>query len=289
MADESPRALNCVHCGRSCACKPSQGGESSKRPASLLGVPTDDDVPSDERSKRLARSTLDALHPKAADKLEPEFGVVQNGTNRQQFTITFCCKVCGMKVRSHARGIDGHRTIKVNTSSTRTLDEAAKECANELYRQHRECLPTQHFIAQVGHKQELKLDEAKTEALRLQRQLENDASTLARGADVPLDRANRKDFDGNDMEKHVCAHFAEPRGPRKTDQAKRQRVEPAGDAFDALMDAEQHQRTPSRNLQRGRLHRAMHDATFGVVDKVVPYLRFWAFGSVTRCGMQASG
>ena len=32
MADESPRALNCVHCSRSCACKPSQGGESSKRP-----------------------------------------------------------------------------------------------------------------------------------------------------------------------------------------------------------------------------------------------------------------
>ncbi len=27
----------------------------------------------------------------------------------------------------------------------------------------------------------------------------------------------------------------------------------------------------------------MHDATFGVMDKVVPYLRFWAFGSVTRC------
>jgi hypothetical protein len=155
MADESPRALNCVHCGRSCACKPSQGGESSKRPASLLGVPTDDDVPSDERSKRLARSTLDALHPKAVEKLEPEFGGVQNGTNRQQFKITFCCKVCGMKARSHVTGIDGHRTIKVNNSSTRTLDEAAKECANELYRQHRECLPTQHFIAQVGHKQEL--------------------------------------------------------------------------------------------------------------------------------------
>jgi hypothetical protein len=77
MADESPRALNCVHCGRSCACKPSQGGESSKRPASLLGVPTDDDVPSDERSKRLARSTLDALHPKAVDELEPEFSVVK--------------------------------------------------------------------------------------------------------------------------------------------------------------------------------------------------------------------
>ena len=104
MADESPRALNCVHCGRSCACKPSQGGESSKRPASLLGVPTDDDVPSDERSKRLARSTLDALHPKAVEKLEPEFGVVQNG-NRQQFQITFCCKVCGMTARSQVTGM----------------------------------------------------------------------------------------------------------------------------------------------------------------------------------------
>ena len=249
----------------------------------MLGAPTGDDVPSEELSKRLARRTLDVLHPKAVEKLEPEFGVVKNGTNRQQFQITFCCKVCGMTARSQVAGIEGHKTIKVSTSSTRTLDDAAKECANELYQQHRECLPTQHFIAQVGHKQELKLDKAKTEALRLQRQLENDASTLARGADVPLDRANRKDFDGNDMEKHVCAHFAEPRGPRKTDQAKRQRVEPAGDALDALMDAEQHQRTPSRNLQRGRLHRAMHDATFGVLNKVVPYWRFWAFGSVTRC------
>jgi hypothetical protein len=38
-----------------------------------------------------------------------------------------------------------------------------------------------------------------------------------------------------------------------------------------LMDAEHQQRTPSKNLQKGRLHRAMHDATFGVVDKVVPY------------------
>ena len=102
-------------------------------------------MPSDERSKRLARSTLDALHPKAVDKLEPEFGVVQNG-NRQQFTITFCCKVCGMTARSHVTGVDGHRTIKINTSGTRTLDEAAKECANELYSQHRECLPTVHFI-----------------------------------------------------------------------------------------------------------------------------------------------
>ena len=58
-------------------------------------------MPSDECAKRLARSTLDALHPKAVEKLEPEFGVVQNGTNRQQFKITFCCKVCGMKARSH--------------------------------------------------------------------------------------------------------------------------------------------------------------------------------------------
>ena len=306
MADESPRALNCVHCGRSCACKPSQGGESSKRPASLLGAPTGDDVPSEELSKRLARRTLDALHPKAVEKLEPEFGVVKNGTNRQQFQITFCCKVCGMTARSHVKGIDGHKTIKVNTSSTRTLDDAAKECAEELYRWHRECLPKQHFIAQLGHQQELKLDGAKTEALRLQRQLEKDASTLARGADVPLDHANRKDFDANDMERHVCAHFAAPRGPRKTDEAtsKRPRVESGGDAFDTLMDAGQQQRTPSTSLQRGRLYRVMHDATFGVVDKVVPYLRFWAFGSVTRCafshtahacstprscGMQASG
>ena len=47
-------------------------------------------------------------------------------------------------------------------------------------------------MAHGAHKQELKLDEAKTEALRRRRQLEKDASTLALGANVPLDRANRK-------------------------------------------------------------------------------------------------
>jgi hypothetical protein len=248
MADESPGASSCVHCGRACACKPFQGGEGSKRPASVLGAPTGDDVPSEELSKRLARRTLDALHPKAVEKLEPEFGVV-----KQLFQITFCCKVCGMAARSHVTGIDGHKTIKVTTSSTRTLDDAAKECAEELYHWHRECLPTQHFIPQVGHKQERKLDEAKTEALRLQQQLEKDASTLALGADVPLDHANRKDFDANDMERHVCAHFAAPKGHRKTDEVKRQRVESGGDAFDAFMDADHQQRTPSTSLQRGPL------------------------------------
>ena len=86
-----------------------------------------------------------------------------------------------MDARSQVTGTDGHKTIKVNTSKTRTLDEAAKEYAEELYRQHRECLPTLHFIAQGGHKEQLKLDEAKTEALRRQRQLEKDASTLASG------------------------------------------------------------------------------------------------------------
>ena len=146
MADESPHASSCVNCGRSCACKTSQGGEGSKRPASLLGAPTGDDVPREELSKRLARRTLDALHPKAVEKLEPEFGVVKNG-NRQQFQITFCCKVCGMTASSQVRGMDGHKTIKVNTSSTRTLDEAAEQCVEELYSQHRDCLPPVHFMA----------------------------------------------------------------------------------------------------------------------------------------------
>jgi hypothetical protein len=95
MADESPRASSCVHCGCSCASKTSQGGEGSKRPASLLDATTDDDVPNDERVKRLARRTLEALHPNAVDKLEPEFSAVSNG-KRQLFQITFCCKVCGM-------------------------------------------------------------------------------------------------------------------------------------------------------------------------------------------------
>ena len=104
MADESPRASSCVHCGCSCASKTSQGGEGSKRPASLLDASTDDDVPGDERAKMLARRTLDALHPKAVEKLEPEFGVVKNG-KRQLFQITFCCKVCGMAARSQVTGI----------------------------------------------------------------------------------------------------------------------------------------------------------------------------------------
>ena len=97
-----------------------------------------------------------------------------------------------MTARSHVTGIDVHRTIKVSTSSTRTLDEAAEQCVDELFRQHRECLPKVHVMAHGAHKQEPKLDEAKTEALRRRRQLEKDASTLALGANAPLDRANRK-------------------------------------------------------------------------------------------------
>jgi hypothetical protein len=87
-----------------------------------------------------------------------------------------------------------HKTIKVSTSSTRTLDQAAGQCVDALFRQHRECLPKVHVIAHGAHKQELKLDDSKTEALRRQRRLKKDASTLAIGADVPLDRANRNDF-----------------------------------------------------------------------------------------------
>ena len=148
-------------------------------------------MPSDERAKRLARRALGALHPNAVEKLEPEFYVLTNGA-RQQFQIFFCCEMCGMTARSHVTGIDGHKTIKFNTSSTRTLDEVAEQCVDELFRQHRECLPKVQVMAHGAHKQELKLDEAKTEALRRRRQLEKDASTLALGANVPLDRANRK-------------------------------------------------------------------------------------------------
>ena len=35
-----------------------------------------------------------------------------------------------MTARSHVTGIDGHKTIKVNTSSTRTLDEVAEQCVD---------------------------------------------------------------------------------------------------------------------------------------------------------------
>jgi hypothetical protein len=191
-------------------------------------------VPSDERAKRLTRRALGALHPNAVEKLEPEFSVLRNGA-RQLFQISFCCALCGMTARSHVTGIDGHKTIKVSTSSTRTLDQAAEQCVDALFRQHRECLPKVHVIAHGAHKQELKLDEAKTEALRRQRQLKKDASTLAIGADVPLDRANRKNVDPNHMERHVCGHFAEPKGQQKTDKPKRRRAESAGDVFGMLM------------------------------------------------------
>ena len=108
-------------------------------------------MPSDERAKRLARRALGALHPNAVEKLEPEFSVLKNGA-RQQFQIFFCCEMCGMTARSHVTGIDGHKTIKVNTSSTRTLDEVAEQCVDELFRQHRECLPKVHVMAHGAHK-----------------------------------------------------------------------------------------------------------------------------------------
>jgi hypothetical protein len=206
----------------------------------------------------------------------------------QQFQISFCCEVCGMTVRLHVMGIDGtiasRSTQLAHARSTRLQNSAQRSSFVGIG----SGLSKVHVIAQGAHKQELKLEDAKEEALRRQQQLEEDASTLALGANVPLARVNRKTFDANDMEKHVYGHFAEWKGQRKTcDKPKRRRVESAGDAFGMLMDARHQKRTLGKNLQKGRLHRAMHDASRGVVDKVVPILRFGAFGSMTRCAFPA--
>jgi hypothetical protein len=78
-----------------------------------------------------------------------------------------------MKARSTPRlQDDRHKPVKVNTSSSRTLDEASEECASKLFQLHRECLPAIHFIQSADHQQSLKLDEAKDEALRRQQELE---------------------------------------------------------------------------------------------------------------------
>ena len=79
----------------------------------------------------------DALHLNGVDNLEPEFSVVRNGPRT---TVPDLVLLRGVR---HDREItcDGnrrHNSFKVHTSGTRTLDEAAKQCAEELFRRHRE-------------------------------------------------------------------------------------------------------------------------------------------------------
>ena len=181
---------------------------------------------------------------------------------------------------------DRHKSVKVNTSKSRTLDEASEECASKLFQLHRECLPAIHFIQSADHQQSLKPEVVKDEALRRQQELENEARTLQAGCSVRLDINNKKGFEGPDLERHPSNRFAapKPRGQQKSEaklDVKRRKLADGGTVFD-LMKASANAPL-SEEAKRGRLHTAMHDSKFGLLAKVVPYLLFWAFGSVARC------
>ena len=154
----------------------------------------------------------------------------------------------------------------------------------QTFQLHRACLPAIHFIQSADHQQSLKLDEAKDEALRRQQELETEAKILQAGCSIPLDIDNKKGFEGPDLEKHPSNRFAARRGQQKSEaklDVKRRKLADGGTVFD-LMKASANAPL-SEEAKRGRLHTAMHDSKFGLLAKVVPYLLFWAFGSVARC------
>ena len=214
MADEPDPRAPCTLCGCSCASKRVTEVETSKRAASLLDSDKADDRES--LATERARRKLNELHPEAIDFLQPEFSVQRNGEQRFTVSGSFQCKGCRMTARSAPRHQDDrHKSVKVNTSKSRTLDEASEECASKLFQLHRECLPAIHFIQSADHQQSLKLDEAKDEALRRQQELENEARTLQAGCSVRLDIDNKRGFEGPDLERHPSNRFAAPRGPMK--------------------------------------------------------------------------
>ena len=78
--------------------------------------------------------------------------------------------------------------------------------------------------------------------------------------------------------------IASPRGPQKSEaklDVKRRKLGDDANVFDLLKASAN--RPLSEEAKRGRLHTAMQDSKFGLLAKVVPYLLFWAFGSVARC------
>ena len=215
MADEPDPRAPCTLCGCSCASKRVTEVETSKRAASLLDSDKADDRES--LATERARRKLNELHPEAIDFLQPEFSVQRNGEQRFTVSGSFQCKGCRMTARSAPRHQDDrHKSVKVNTSKSRTLDEASEECASKLLQLHRECLPAIHFIQSADHQQSLKLEEVKDEALRRQQELENEARTLQAGCSVRLDINNKKGFEGPDLERHPSNRFAAPRGQQKS-------------------------------------------------------------------------
>ena len=211
MADEPDPRAPCTLCGCSCASKHVTEAETSKRAASLL----DSDKADDQESLATERARR-KLHPEAIDFLQPEFSVQRNGEQRFTVSGSFQCKGCRMTARSAPRHQDDrHKSVKVNTSKSRTLDEASEECARKLLQLHRECLPAIHFIQSADHQQSLKPEVVKDEALRRQQELENEARTLQAGCSVRLDINHKKGFEGPELEQHPSNRFAAPRGPMK--------------------------------------------------------------------------
>jgi hypothetical protein len=111
----------------------------------------------------VARRTLNELHPKAIDLLQPEFSVQRDGEQRSTISVAFRCIRCRMTACSVARHEqERHRPVKANTPTSRTLNEAAEESASTLVpAASRAPAGGPLFWTRPPHNTALKLDDAK--------------------------------------------------------------------------------------------------------------------------------
>ena len=244
-----------------------ESSETSLRDAQILD--SDDALANEAANKYLTKD-----HAEAVRILQPECRVYATG-NRQSVNLQFQCQKCMSKRSDLRTTVTSHRTCKSQTSSDRTLVQAAEQCAVELLQKHQTCLPARNWLTRAGDAKALTRQEAMEAAFEREREREAEQRLLQTGA-IELNPTNDKDFDGSDLPNHPC--FGKPR-KRKHEEQDSDKPEPA--VFDKL---NAHRGVAdSTESGRGRKHAAKTHKTFGWLTMVVPYLLFWAFGSTRRC------
>ena len=244
-----------------------ESSETSLRDAQILD--SDDALANEAANKYLTKD-----HAEAVRILQPECRVYATG-NRQSVNLLFQCQKCMSKRSDLRTTVTSHRTCKSQTSSDRTLVQAAEQCAVELLQKHQTCLPVRNWLTRAQDAKALTRQEAMEAAFEREREREAEQRLLQTGA-IELNPTNDKDFDGSDLPNHPC--FGKPR-KRKLEEQHCNEPEPT--VFDKLNA--HHGVADGTESGRGRKHAAKTHKTFGWLTMVVPYLLFWAFGSTRRC------
>ena len=119
-----------------------ESSETSLRDAQILD--SDDALANEAANKYLTKD-----HAEAVRILQPECRVYATG-NRQSVNLLFQCQKCMSKRSDLRTTVTSHRTCKSQTSSDRTLVQAAEQCAVELPETSN--LPSRSELANEGRR-----------------------------------------------------------------------------------------------------------------------------------------